>query len=110
MGAATPISDCIAIADVGQEPPKIRLCQIFSDFTFCVVTAFVTDLDILVNIIINRLYIPIIYLLATQSIFLSICLSITRSVQCMYVGNAICVSVCVLSFCRIMCLAVYSSI
>ena len=43
---------------------------------FRVVTAFVTNLDIVVTIIINRLYIPIIYLLVSQSIFLSICLSV----------------------------------
>ena len=44
------------------------------------VTASVTNLDIVVNIIIIRLYIPIMYLLSSQSILLSMSLSITRSV------------------------------
>ena len=49
---------------------------------FCVVTVFVTYA--------NRLYIPIICLLVSKSILLSIYLSISQSVY-IYVGYAICV-------------------
>ena len=51
-----------------------------------------TNLDVFVNKIINKLYILIIYLLATQSISLSICLFITRSV-CMSVMLSVCLFV-----------------
>ena len=60
-----------------------------NDLILGAATARVTYLDIVVHLIINMLYIPIIYLLASQSISLSMYLSITR-----HVGMSVMPSLC----------------